>query len=225
MNFYSARERLGGKRSVKLQNNTYLEQIDDRTIVVRLHETDVVIFTPHYVELQSGGWHTVTTANRISEYSPVRVGGSKGGWAVWLINPETPEKTWPDWDRECVYFDGIRIHPSGTRLMKTQPNMPENFTPAITRSGWTGQTRQESAATRAAHYAALTGRVVVSSPDAFGKVRYMKQSDIRACPFVIIDPAHYRPDGSCKCNDPAEQERMIREWDYTREDFERVFDA
>lgn len=47
----------------------------------------------------------------------------------------------------------------------------------------------------------------------------MKQSDIQACPFYIMVPEHYRPDGSCKCNDPAEQERMIRGWGYTREDF------
>lgn len=47
----------------------------------------------------------------------------------------------------------------------------------------------------------------------------MKQSDITACPHVIFDPTHYRADGSCKCNDPQEQERMIREWDYTPADF------
>jgi hypothetical protein len=47
----------------------------------------------------------------------------------------------------------------------------------------------------------------------------MKQGAIRSCPFVIIDPSHYRADGTCKCNDPAEQERMIREWDYTPADF------
>ena len=47
----------------------------------------------------------------------------------------------------------------------------------------------------------------------------MKQSDIMSCPHVIISPDHYRADGSCKCNDPAEQERMISEWGYSREDF------
>jgi hypothetical protein len=50
----------------------------------------------------------------------------------------------------------------------------------------------------------------------------MRHSDIRACPHVIFTPEHYRPDGSCKCDDPVEQERMIREDGYSREDFVTV---
>jgi hypothetical protein len=42
---------------------------------------------------------------------------------------------------------------------------------------------------------------------------------IRKCPHVIFDFDHYRPDGTCKCNDPAEQARLIAEYDYTPEDF------
>lgn len=47
----------------------------------------------------------------------------------------------------------------------------------------------------------------------------MKQDTLKSCPHVIFHPEHYRPDGSCKCNDPTEQERMIKEWGYSREDF------
>jgi len=54
------------------------------------------------------------------------------------------------------------------------------------------------------------------------EVAVLRREDMLACPFCIIDPSHYRADGSCRCNDPQEQERMIREWDYTREDFEKV---
>ncbi len=53
-------------------------------------------------------------------------------------------------------------------------------------------------------------------------VRMIKQSDIGQCPFVIMVPTHYRDDGSCKCDDIAEQEMMIREWDYTPQDFLEV---
>ena len=48
------------------------------------------------------------------------------------------------------------------------------------------------------------------------------QDMLKSCPFVIFDPTHYRADGTCKCNDPVEQERMIREWGYSQEDFVNV---
>lgn len=32
-------------------------------------------------------------------------------------------------------------------------------------------------------------------------VREIKQSDIARCPHYIFAPDHYRPDGTCKCND------------------------
>ncbi|KKM18179.1 hypothetical protein LCGC14_1668320 [marine sediment metagenome] len=53
-------------------------------------------------------------------------------------------------------------------------------------------------------------------------VREIKQSDIAACPHVIMMPGHYRTDGSCKCDDPDEQAMMIREWGYNKSDFLRA---
>ncbi len=50
-------------------------------------------------------------------------------------------------------------------------------------------------------------------------VRMIKQSNIGKCPFVIMMPSHYREDGSCKCNDPAEREMMKRDWEYTDKSF------
>jgi hypothetical protein len=58
------------------------------------------------------------------------------------------------------------------------------------------------------------------SPDG-GSYR-VKQSTIGKCPHLIFDLSHYRTDGTCKCNDPDEQARMIREWGYTRADFDRL---
>lgn len=43
-------------------------------------------------------------------------------------------------------------------------------------------------------------------------VREIKQSDLMKCPHCIIVAEHYRPDGSCKCNDP--DETVMREWGY-----------
>lgn len=54
------------------------------------------------------------------------------------------------------------------------------------------------------------------------KVVMLKQSDILMCKFCIIDPRHYRPDGSCKCNDRAHRAFMIKNWGYKQEDFANI---
>jgi hypothetical protein len=36
--------------------------------------------------------------------------------------------------------------------------------------------------------------------------------DIGKCPRLIIAPEHYRPDGTCRCNDPDDPH--MAEWGY-----------
>jgi hypothetical protein len=57
------------------------------------------------------------------------------------------------------------------------------------------------------------------SPDGYEHVGTLDQSAMLKCPFFIIEFEHYRTDGTCKCDDPAEQARLIREYDYTLESF------
>lgn len=45
-----------------------------------------------------------------------------------------------------------------------------------------------------------------------GPVRVIKRTDIAKCPHVILVAAHYRDDGSCRCNDP--NETIMAEWGY-----------
>lgn len=62
------------RKERKIGNNTYAEIEYDNSISVRLHGTDVVRFYPNgLVKLNSGGWRTQTTKDRINKYSPVRV--------------------------------------------------------------------------------------------------------------------------------------------------------
>lgn len=44
------------------------------------------------------------------------------------------------------------------------------------------------------------------------KVSVIKYADIQRCPHYIIDPDHYRADGSCLCNDP--DAKVMAEWGY-----------
>jgi len=55
-----------------------------------------------------------------------------------------------------------------------------------------------------------------------GEVRVLRTMDIKKCRFVILAPEHYRDDGSCKCDDPEHREMMIREWEYTPDQFEGI---
>jgi hypothetical protein len=74
--------KLGNRSSRKLANNTYLERRNERTLAIRLHATDVVTITPNYIELDSGGWHTPITKDRM-QIIGVSIGSlGKRGWSV-----------------------------------------------------------------------------------------------------------------------------------------------
>lgn len=184
---------------VKIANNTYLERRGPQLLAVRFHATDVLTFTPHYVELNSGGWFTMSTRDRL-EYGPCRIHADRLGWQV------VPKGN--AWGDGHPYYDGIRVKNDGSGILKTQPKNPANFTPARTVSGWSG--RPNSA--RRGHEPFWAG------PDMSEQLRtapvvMLRPSDIMACPYFILEPSHYRPDGSCRCDDPAHTEMSA--WGYT----------
>lgn len=62
------------KSSRPLANNTRLNRIDDDTIAVRHHGTDIVTFNRDGTfVLNLGGWNTTTTRARVNGFSPARV--------------------------------------------------------------------------------------------------------------------------------------------------------
>jgi len=65
-----------------------------------------------------------------------------------------------------------------------------------------------------------TGSWLVDLSNRAGLQSYKVRS--KACPHVIFDVSHYRANGTCKCDDPDEQARMIREWGYSASDFKKV---
>jgi hypothetical protein len=69
------------RKERKIGNNTYAEIEYDDSVSVRLHGTAVVRFYPNgTVKLNSGGWRTSTTKDRINKYSPVKVYQKKYEW-------------------------------------------------------------------------------------------------------------------------------------------------
>lgn len=97
--FDKLEERLGSRDSRKVGNNTYLQRRDADTLAVRLHATDVVTYRRDgSVTLNSGGWLTVTTKDRLNTWAPVpRVSSVRGRWFV----------------GDVAYFDGITFNASG----------------------------------------------------------------------------------------------------------------
>lgn len=92
--------------SSKLANNTYAKKRNGGIIAVVLHATDVITFyLDGKIKLDSGGWRTPTTKDRISTYlpRPLTVYQEKSIWYV--RNRDTGEKV--------VFEDGMEISPEG----------------------------------------------------------------------------------------------------------------
>ena len=97
MNYESAKKMFTETRKRKLANNTYLVSNEDGSFGVRLHNTQVVKYYPDKTLLFSGGWHTVTTKQRINEYSNAGLYQKDFCWYI-------------DIDGKAVdFFDGIAV--------------------------------------------------------------------------------------------------------------------
>lgn len=98
-------------RSRKVANNTYAIR-RDHDIALRLHDTDVVTFHPDgSITLNTGGWYTMTTKERMNGALPKAPWDSgTGGW-VYSVKGEWHVK-WQGHD--YVFKDGIRLFPDGT---------------------------------------------------------------------------------------------------------------
>lgn len=91
---------------------TSLERRGPDTIAVRYQATDVVTYhRDGRIVLDSGGWRTATTKERMCAYSPAIVGQSNG---VWYIG-----RPWADEHCE-LYFDGATFDERG-HLLNPRP--------------------------------------------------------------------------------------------------------
>jgi len=101
--YHWADSKLAGRDRRKVANNTYLVRRGADAIALRLHDTDVVTYhRSGDVALDSGGWQTVTTKDRMHKYTDAMVGSTKGVWHV----------TWGSQDHG--YADGMVLHPDGS---------------------------------------------------------------------------------------------------------------
>jgi hypothetical protein len=82
----TARSKSNGK---PVANNTRLFDNGDGSYRLRLHNTDIVTYNADGTwTISAGGWTTVTTAQRVREYSPIKLLIESGEWYVWLERRE-----------------------------------------------------------------------------------------------------------------------------------------
>lgn len=77
--------------SRKVGNNTYAEILHDGSVGIMLHSTYVVkIHEDNTYTLNSGGWQTLTTKDRINQYSPRYVYQKNFEWFVKINDKSYP---------------------------------------------------------------------------------------------------------------------------------------
>jgi hypothetical protein len=103
----AAQEKRGFDRK-KLANNTYLMKRDG-AFVIRLHETDIVRITEEsnqtFFTVNTNGWTTSTTKERIGSFTPLRVFQKRG---VWYVYQQVDGR-----EEVVTFFDGIKVDQSG----------------------------------------------------------------------------------------------------------------
>lgn len=99
------------KNSKKLRYATWLERTSEKTIAVRQHATAIVIFHDNgTITLNTGGWRTRTTKDRLNDYTPLRIWQDKGVWYV-----KYNGNLWPEpGDERIRFYDGLKIDANGS---------------------------------------------------------------------------------------------------------------
>jgi uncharacterized protein YxjI len=90
------------KNSKFVANNTLRIEYANGNKAIRLHNTDVVTIKDDVYTLNSGGWRTSTTKDRINTFSPARVWQTNGQWFT----------------GGSLFYDGITVNKDGKVISK-----------------------------------------------------------------------------------------------------------
>lgn len=97
--------------------STKIHYLSAQRIVVKYHWTNVVIFRPDYIELQTGGWQTVTTKRRINDAVAGSVSQCHWQWTYYD----------PVRKMSFDFFDGMQVDYEGKLLNPPQELINEKF--------------------------------------------------------------------------------------------------
>ena len=106
LSYQEAQKMLMKCSSRKLALNTYLRE-ENGNMVIRFWNTDIITINSEagcsFYTLNSGGWRTSTTKDRLNRFSPANVWQEKGVW--YIYEGVTGNKV--------VFEDGIKVNASG----------------------------------------------------------------------------------------------------------------
>lgn len=86
-----------GQNRRKVGNNSWLERREDGSIALRLHNTDVVRWYPDRIVMDTGGWHSRTTRDRMNWWIPGDVWTNRG---TMFYLPPNRDPYANKWDKE-----------------------------------------------------------------------------------------------------------------------------
>lgn len=97
----------------KVANNTHGERLGDHVIGVRFHDTVVVqLHRDGRYTLNSGGFHTVSTAARIEEFTPTSVRITRHPTTRrWMVTLRPTVGDLPAWASAAPFRDGMDLTP------------------------------------------------------------------------------------------------------------------
>ena len=110
--FINAADRRPRPNGVKIGHNTYLHPVYETAVpsyAIRYHDTDIVTIRPDntYV-LNSGGYRTVTTKQRIASLAPGCLYQKNN---IWLLGGFASDD-----GKTYEFYDGIRIDKNGREV-------------------------------------------------------------------------------------------------------------
>lgn len=104
--------------SRKVDNHTHLKRRGPDAIAVCLHQTDILTFNRNgSIVLNTGGWQTVTTRDRINDFLPA-------GYFLWIeerVAFLSSHGASYDKDHSVPYADGMMIMPDGSTKGSATP--------------------------------------------------------------------------------------------------------
>jgi len=90
------------KNSKFIDNNTLSIEYQDGTKAIRLHNTDIITILKNSYILNSDGYRTPTTKDRLNKYSPAKISQTNGQWFI----------------NGYLFYDGIEINSNGKIISK-----------------------------------------------------------------------------------------------------------
>lgn len=104
------REGIESIRHKRIAPNT-LEYIrPDGVRVIKLHRTDIIEFHPEFILLNTGGWQTITTKDRMNKFigHNIRIYQQNSIWTVYTAQ------------EQVIFFDGLKIDYDGHAINAEQ---------------------------------------------------------------------------------------------------------